>query len=119
MTCPAALRIAASARRRRRSVWLVWLWSTSRRGKGHGGRRRDPRPERLEALALRWLLDQPGHSVALWGARRPDQLDAVSSIDGWHLDADAMATIDAIIAEHVTDPAGPELMAPAAREEGA
>ncbi|MBK1632038.1 general stress protein [Thiohalocapsa halophila] len=71
------------------------------------------------ALALRWLLDQPGHSVALWGARRPDQLDAVSSIDGWHLDADAIATIDAIIAEHVTDPAGPEFMAPAAREEGA
>lgn len=70
------------------------------------------------ALAVRWLLDQPGHSVALWGARRPDQLDPVSSIDGWQLDAAALEAIDRIIAEHVTDPAGPEFMAPPVREEG-
>lgn len=24
------------------------------------------------ALALRWLVDQPGVTTALWGARRPD-----------------------------------------------
>lgn len=68
------------------------------------------------ALALRWLLDQPGHSVALWGARSPAQLDAVSSIDGWQLDDSARAQIDAIIAEHVTDPVGPEFMAPGTRD---
>jgi len=68
------------------------------------------------ALALRWLLDQPGHSVALWGARRPAQLDAVSSIDGWQLDDSARQRIDAIIAEHVTDPVGPEFMAPGTRD---
>jgi len=68
------------------------------------------------ALALRWLLDQPGHSVALWGARRPVQLDAVSSIDGWQLDDSARERIDAIIAEHVTDPVGPEFMAPGTRD---
>ncbi|MBK1620830.1 general stress protein [Lamprobacter modestohalophilus] len=68
------------------------------------------------ALALRWLLDQPGHSVALWGARRPAQLDAVSSIDGWQLDDSARERIDAIIAEHVTDPVGPEFMAPGTRD---
>ena len=69
------------------------------------------------ALALRWLLDQPGHTVALWGARRPDQLDPVSHIDGWKLDAGAMNAIDDIIAEHVTDPAGPEFMAPPLRKD--
>ncbi|MBK5930412.1 aldo/keto reductase [Halochromatium salexigens] len=68
------------------------------------------------ALALRWLLDQPGHSVALWGARRPAQLDAVSSIDGWQLDDSAHERIDALIAEHVTDPVGPEFMAPGTRD---
>ncbi|MBK5941748.1 aldo/keto reductase [Halochromatium roseum] len=68
------------------------------------------------ALALRWLLDQPGHSVALWGARRPAQLDAVSSIDGWQLDDSTRERIDAIIAEHVTDPVGPEFMAPGTRD---
>jgi aryl-alcohol dehydrogenase-like predicted oxidoreductase len=69
------------------------------------------------ALALRWLLDQRGHTVALWGARRPDQLDPVNSIDGWTLDADAMSAIDAIIAEQVSDPVGPEFMAPPVRKD--
>ena len=69
------------------------------------------------ALALRWLLDQRGLTVALWGARRPQQLDPVASIDGWQLGEADMATIDDIIARHVTDPAGPEFMAPPARKE--
>ncbi|HKJ94711.1 MAG TPA: aldo/keto reductase, partial [Gammaproteobacteria bacterium] len=66
-------------------------------------------------LALRWLLDQPGHTVALWGARRPDQLDPVNGIDGWRLDGEAMTEIDRIIDTHVTDPVGPEFMAPPSR----
>jgi aryl-alcohol dehydrogenase-like predicted oxidoreductase len=77
---------------------------------------RDHAGKDVMALALRWLLDQPGHSVALWGARRPAQLDAVTSIEGWQLDTSARERIDAIIAEHVTDPVGPEFMAPGARD---
>ena len=77
---------------------------------------RDYAGKDVMALALRWLLDQPGHSVALWGARRPEQLDPVGAIDGWHLDAGALERIDALIAEHVTDPVGPEFMAPPARD---
>ena len=38
-------------------------------------------------LAVRWVLDRPGVSVALWGAKRPEQLDAVSGVLGWKLDA--------------------------------
>jgi aryl-alcohol dehydrogenase-like predicted oxidoreductase len=78
---------------------------------------RDRYGKDVMALALRWLLDQPGHTIALWGARRPDQLDPVNSIDGWGLDADAMSAIDAIIAEQVNDPVGPEFMAPAVRKD--
>jgi len=67
------------------------------------------------ALAIRWVLDQ-GPTVALWGARRPDQLDGVDEAYGWTLDADDLAAIDAILAEHVSDPVGPEFMAPPARQ---
>ena len=68
--------------------------------------------KRVLHLALRWLLDQPGVGIALWGARRPAQLAPVADMFGWHLDADALAEIDRIVAEHVRDPIGPEFMAP-------
>jgi aryl-alcohol dehydrogenase-like predicted oxidoreductase len=67
-------------------------------------------------LAARWVLDRPGVSVALWGAKRPDQLDAVAGVDSWNLDASAMAEIDRIVAESVTDPVGPEYLTPKVRE---
>ena len=67
------------------------------------------------ALALRWLVDQPGVTTALWGARRPEQLDPVGEIEGWSLDKDAMAAIDDILAKCIDDPVGPEFMAPPTR----
>jgi aryl-alcohol dehydrogenase-like predicted oxidoreductase len=67
-------------------------------------------------LAARWVLDRPGISVALWGAKRPDQLDAVAGVMGWKLDASAMAEIDRIVEESVTDPVGPEYLTPGVRE---
>jgi len=67
------------------------------------------------ALAVRWILDR-GDTVALWGARKPGQLDAVDDALGWSLDASAMHEIDAILALHVKDPVGPEFMAPPARD---
>jgi aryl-alcohol dehydrogenase-like predicted oxidoreductase len=68
-------------------------------------------------LAARWVLDRPGVSVALWGAKRPGQLDAVTGVLGWKLDTDAMAEIDRIVAVSVTDPVGPEYLTPKARKE--
>ncbi len=67
-------------------------------------------------LAARWVLDRPGVSVALWGAKRPGQLDAVAGVMGWTLDAGAMAEIDRIVADSVTDPVGPEYLTPQVRE---
>jgi aryl-alcohol dehydrogenase-like predicted oxidoreductase len=67
-------------------------------------------------LAVRWVLDRPGVSVALWGARRPGQLDAVTGVMGWKLDANAMDEIDKIVSESVTDPVGPEYLTPKVRE---
>ena len=68
--------------------------------------------KRVLHLALRWVLDQPAVTVALWGARHPDQLEAIGEVDGWSVDADAKAEIDALLADAIPDPVGPEFMAP-------
>ncbi|GHC31502.1 aldo/keto reductase [Aidingimonas halophila] len=67
------------------------------------------------ALAVRWVLDAHPNAIALWGARRPDQVTPLDDIDGWTLEASDLRDIDTLIDEHVTDPVGPEFMAPPAR----
>ena len=71
--------------------------------------------KRVLHLALRWVLDRPGVSAALWGAKRPEQLEAIDEVLGWKLDASAMQAIDAIVEETVLDPVGPEYLTPARR----
>jgi aryl-alcohol dehydrogenase-like predicted oxidoreductase len=71
--------------------------------------------KRVIHLAVRWVLDQPGVSVALWGARHPSQLEDVNGALHWTLDKDALAAIDQILRETIADPVGPEFMAPPAR----
>jgi aryl-alcohol dehydrogenase-like predicted oxidoreductase len=61
---------------------------------------------------VRWVLDQ-GITTALWGARRPDQLGPVGEVMGWHLDSSAKAEIEQILDDTISDPVGPEFMAPA------
>jgi aryl-alcohol dehydrogenase-like predicted oxidoreductase len=70
--------------------------------------------KRVIHLAVRWMLDQ-GITTALWGARHPEQLQPVDEVTGWSLDASAMAKIDEILRETITDPVGPEFMAPPPR----
>jgi aryl-alcohol dehydrogenase-like predicted oxidoreductase len=70
--------------------------------------------KRVIHLAVRWVLDQ-GISTALWGARRPDQLGPIDDVAGWRLDADAIAEIERILSATITDPVGPEFMAPPTR----
>lgn len=65
-------------------------------------------------LSVRWLLDH-GADIALWGGRRPEQLDPVPEITGWRLDQAAMDAIDQILKETIKDPVGPEFMAPPSR----
>jgi aryl-alcohol dehydrogenase-like predicted oxidoreductase len=65
-------------------------------------------------LAVRWILDQ-GISVALWGARRPDQVEAADGVAGWSLNATHRALIELIVNTAVPDPVGPEFMAPPQR----
>jgi aryl-alcohol dehydrogenase-like predicted oxidoreductase len=70
--------------------------------------------KRVIHLAVRWMLDQ-GITTALWGARHPNQLQPVDEVVGWSLDAATKTEIDRILRETITDPVGPEFMAPPAR----
>ncbi|MFT8564812.1 aldo/keto reductase [Acetobacter orientalis] len=66
------------------------------------------------ALAIRWVLDK-GPTIALWGARKPEQISGIDDAFGWKLDEADLKTIDAILAQDITSPVGPEFMAPPAR----
>jgi aryl-alcohol dehydrogenase-like predicted oxidoreductase len=70
--------------------------------------------KRVIHLAVRWMLDQ-GITTALWGARHPNQLQPVDEVVGWSLDPYAEAEIEKILRETISDPIGPEFMAPPAR----
>src|SRR5258705_7221323 len=70
--------------------------------------------KRVIHLAVRWMLDH-GVTVALWGARHPGQLAPVADVGGWSLEADVKAEIDRVLRERITDPVGPEFMAPPSR----
>jgi len=47
----------------------------------------------LLALAIRWILDQ-GPTIALWGARRPDQSAGLDDAFGWRLGTQDLEAID-------------------------
>lgn len=69
----------------------------------------------LVSLALRWSLDK-GIDIALWGARKPSELDPIVEVLDWKLSPEDFNEIDQIIAETVTDPIGPQFMSPPYRE---
>jgi aryl-alcohol dehydrogenase-like predicted oxidoreductase len=68
--------------------------------------------KRVIHLALRWLLDQPGVGVALWGARSASQLAPLNEALEWILDDETRRAIDRILAEEIDTAIGAEFMAP-------
>ncbi|AKU93133.1 aldo/keto reductase [Vulgatibacter incomptus] len=70
------------------------------------------RNKSLTHLAVRWLLDQPGVTAALWGARSPSQIEQAAGATGWRLAPGELEGIDRIVREEVQAPIGPEFMAP-------
>ena len=71
--------------------------------------------KRVIHLAVRWLLDQPGVGIALWGARHPEQLAPAREVSGWSLTKADLTAIDTILREEIRHPVGPEFMAPPAK----
>ncbi len=72
--------------------------------------------KKLIHFAVRWALDQ-GADMVLWGARKPDQLDSIEEIFGWSLHEHERIVANNIINTTVSDPVGPEFMAPPPRKE--
>jgi aryl-alcohol dehydrogenase-like predicted oxidoreductase len=68
------------------------------------------------AFAIRWILDRGDTMTALWGARSAKQLAGVEEAYGWNLGAEDYAEVDRILEETITDPVGPEFMAPPSRQ---
>src|SRR5260370_40973625 len=69
---------------------------------------------RVIHMAVRWMLDQ-GISVALWGGRHPDQVEAALGVAGWSLNAADRGLIERNVNASVIDPRGPAFMAPLLR----
>jgi aryl-alcohol dehydrogenase-like predicted oxidoreductase len=67
-------------------------------------------------LAVRWVLDK-GVSCALWGARMPEQLDAIPGVIGWKLTPEQCAEMEEIVAKHIPVQVGKEFLTPPYRED--
>lgn len=67
-------------------------------------------------LAVRWILDRGVHT-ALWGARKPEQLEPVDEVMDWKIPNGERKKIMKIIEEAVEDSVGPEFMAPPTKSE--
>ncbi len=71
--------------------------------------------KRVIHLAVRWALDS-GADFALWGARKPEQVEDTAGVPGWKIDETAMKEIYKILKDTLKDPVGPEFMGPPARD---
>lgn len=76
---------------------------------------KDKHRKSIVALAIRWSLDK-GINIALWGARKPEELEPVKEVFGWQLSEQDFREIDKIIAETINDPIGPSFMSPPERD---
>ena len=63
------------------------------------------------AFSLRWIFEK-GVPIAIWGGRKPSQMDPIDEIMGWSMDLATLSAVDSILAETVQHPVGPEFMAP-------
>ncbi len=69
------------------------------------------------AFAVRWVLEQ-GVPIALWGGRKPSQMDPIEETLGWSMDGAVLSEVQSILADTIQAPVGPEFMAPPTGLEG-
>lgn len=67
---------------------------------------------RVIHLALRFVLDQAGTGTALWGGRKPEQMNPIEEVMDFKLDEETQKDIDDILTRNIENPVGPEFMAP-------
>lgn len=69
----------------------------------------------LLALAVRWVIDRYKGNIALWGARKPQQINGVQDALGWQLTKEDYKKLDEILAKHIKKNIEPSFMAPPSR----
>lgn len=50
--------------------------------------------------------------IAIWGGRKPGQMEPIDETLGWSMDLAALSGVDSILNEHIDKAVGPEFMAP-------
>lgn len=73
-------------RRHLREVQRIDSYARERHGRG------------VLPFAMRWVLERPGITTALWGARRPEQLDSLGEVFGWRYGTEDDAMVASIVA---------------------
>lgn len=66
----------------------------------------------MAQLAVRWVLQQPGCSIALWGARHPEQVMGMSGASGWTISDADLEMIHELLMKYAPETFGPDFMAP-------
>src|SRR5256884_8844521 len=69
------------------------------------------RSKHVMDLAVRWVLDQPGITAALWGARHPAELEAVAGGRARQPRAETRAAGGQSFPGAIANPVGPEFLA--------
>ncbi|TPW36491.1 aldo/keto reductase [Oecophyllibacter saccharovorans] len=77
----------------------------------------DKRGVSVMAFAIRWVLDQ-GPDIALWGARKPEQIDGVSQVFNWTMTPQENQAVEEIVRKYVPNDIEPTFMAPPNRSQG-
>ncbi|QCE32340.1 aldo/keto reductase [Acetobacteraceae bacterium] len=75
----------------------------------------DEKGKSLLSLAIRWVLDL-GPTIALWGARKPEQVTNIRDALDWSLTSEDYQKINDILARNTPDPIEPTFMAPPERQ---
>ncbi|MFZ2447275.1 MAG: aldo/keto reductase [Syntrophobacteraceae bacterium] len=63
-------------------------------------------------FSLKWALQQPGITCVIAGARTAGQAEDNAGACGWTIKADDLQKVEKILAKHISEPVGPEFMAP-------
>jgi aryl-alcohol dehydrogenase-like predicted oxidoreductase len=66
----------------------------------------------MAQFALRWVLQQPGITTVLAGARTPAQVEDNVGVSGWQIEPEDLEKVERILGTRIKTPIGPEFMSP-------
>ena len=66
----------------------------------------------MSQFALRWVLQQPGITTVLAGARTAAQVEDNAGVAGWQIESKDLQKVEDILSTRIKTPLGPEFIAP-------